>query len=129
MGLRPLGGPKSRVLYHHIWKCGGAALCDAALRSGESAPNAHALNPSERCGAAAFNPSDWIASNYSFVAWQAPLPPGVPVGDRHSQFASVVVLRNPLDQAVSHFRHAQLNYGLWPSFGAFVEYGLCVASR
>jgi len=128
-GARQLGGAKSRILYHHIWKCGGAELCSEALRNGEATPNGLAKNPSERCGASSFNPEEWLVANYSFVAWQAPLPPGPPVGSARSQFASVVVLRNPLDQAVSHFRHAQLDYGLWGSFGDFIEYGLCVGAR
>lgn len=128
-GSRPLGGAKSRILLHHIWKCGGTELCEMAIRNGEAAPGALGWSPSDRCGAAALRPVDLVKANYSFVSWQYPLPPGPPVGDAGSPFTSVVVLRNPLDQALSHFRHAQADYGLWNTFHDFLDYGLCVASR
>lgn len=40
----------------------------------------------------------------------------------------MTVIRNPLNQALSHFHHAQRVLGAWANFSAFLEFGLCVGS-
>merc|ERR1719313_991096 len=37
-GSRHLGGAKSRLVLHHVWKCGGTMLCDMAYKNGEAVP-------------------------------------------------------------------------------------------
>lgn len=132
-GTRHLGVRKSRMFFHHVWKCGGANLCDMAIRNGEAVPNPKLPNPSSRCDVLApgyETPSEGtlLKANYTFVAWQAPLTPGAFAGVRR-EFALVTILRNPLDQALSHFHHAQRDFRLYANFSAFVDFGLCVASH
>lgn len=133
-GTRHLGLHKSRIFFHHVWKCGGANLCDMAIRNGEAVPNPELPNPSSRCEVLApgyQTPSEGslLEANYTFAAWQAPLTPGAFIGAKGNQFAFVTILRNPLDQALSHFHHAQRDFRLYANFSAFMDFGLCVASH
>jgi hypothetical protein len=132
-GTRHLGVRKSRILLHHVWKCGGANLCDMAIRNGEAVPNPKLPNPSSRCDILApgyRTPSEGtlLKANYTFATWQAPLTPGAFTGVRR-EFALFTILRNPLDQALSHFHHAQADFRLFANFSAFLDFGLCVASH
>lgn len=132
-GTRPLGVRKSRILLHHVWKCGGANLCDMAIRNGEAVPNPKLPNPSSRCDVLApgyRTPSEvtLLEANYTFAAWQAPLAPGAFTGVKR-EFALVTILRNPLDQALSHFHHAQRDFKLFADFSAFLNFGMCVATH
>lgn len=129
------------IFFHHVWKCGGSNICDMALRNGEIAPNAHVANPSVRCDARDLQVLfDAPRSNHSFVSWQFPLPkvnfgwfaPGGPLAG----FKVVTMLRNPLDQALSHFLHARSIYELplkpnrtMDSFVSFVELGMCLGRQ
>lgn len=130
------------IFFHHIWKCGGTNICDMAVRNGEVAPKAYDLNPAVRCDATdeqrLFNAPQ---SNHSFVSWQQPLPkvnfgwfaPSGPLAG----FKMVTLLRNPLDQALSHFFHAQRIYELptmepnhtLDSFVSFIELGVCAGRQ
>merc|ERR1719498_91066 len=72
-GTRHLGVHKSRILLHHVWKCGGANLCDMAIRNGEAVPNPNLPNPSSRCDVLApgyRTPSEGslLEANYTFAA-------------------------------------------------------------
>lgn len=134
-GVRHLGGRKSRIFFHHVWKCGGANLCDMAIRNGEAVPNPKLPNPSSRCEVLApayQTPSEatLLEANFTFAAWQAPLIPGRGAfAGAKGEFAFVTILRNPLDQALSHFHHAQSDFRLYANFTAFLDFGLCVASH
>merc|ERR1719316_1756657 len=99
-GRRHLGGRKSRILFHHVWKCGGANFCDMAIRNGEAVPNPEIPNPSSRCDVPAVTyqlPSEGtlLEANFTFASWQAPLTSGAFVGMK-GEFAVVTILRNPL---------------------------------
>lgn len=128
-GSRRLGGVKSRILFHHVWKCAGANICDMALRNGEAVPNNDPTNPSSRCELDSLNLQDLIAGNYSFASIQSPMPANVTTKTLPAEISLVTVLRNPLDQVLSHYKHAQEDYGLWSNFSAFIEYGLCVSAE
>jgi len=128
-GSRQLGGPKSRILFHHVWICAGANLCAIAVRNGESVPNNDPTDPSSRCEVDSLDVHQLIAGNYSFASLQGPLPSNITTQTLPPEMSLVTVLRNPLNQALSHYRHAQEAYGLWSNFSAFLEYGLCVSAR
>lgn len=128
-GSRQLGGPKSRILFHHVWKCAGANLCAMAVSNGESVPNDDPSNPSSRCELDSLDLQELVAGNYSFASLQSPMPANITAQTIPAQVSLVTVLRNPLNQALSHYRHAQEDYGLWSNFSAFMEYGLCVSAE
>lgn len=128
-GSRHLGGPKSRILFHHIWKCAGANLCSMAVRNGESVPDDDPTNPSARCELDSLDAHELITGNYSFASLQAPLPSNLTAQTLPPEVSLVTVLRNPLNQALSHYRHAQEDYGLWSNFSEFLDYGLCVSAQ
>lgn len=122
------------LAYHHVWKCGGSNLCDMARRNNERVPNgADSVSPSDRCDLAPdqLSLAGFQRANESFGAWQYPLPRNLPgLGDPESELAFLTLMRNPLDQALSHYRHVRDYYGppeLFPSFEAFLDFGLCAA--
>jgi len=98
-----------------------------AVRNGESVPNNDPSDPSSRCEVDSLDLQDVIAGNYSFASLQGPMPGNVTRQTLPPEMSLVTVMRNPLNQALSHYRHAQEVYGLWSNFSAFVEYGLCVS--
>lgn len=118
---------KQHILFHHVWKCGGSNFCAMAMRNGESVPNAED-DEANRCNLGA---SPRVFSHYSsskrftFAAWQQPLPKDVPLGSM--KVAVITILRNPLDQALSHFRHTESVAGLWSGFEDFLDFGVCLA--
>lgn len=134
---QPSAVNKSRIFFHHVWKCGGANVCNMATRNGAHAPRANAYNPSIRCDAATVE--ELLATpmdKYSYVSWQKPLPwknlSHFVAGGPLSQFATVTILRNPLDQALSHFSHARNIYAsptkpirTADSLRAFLDLGMC----
>lgn len=124
--IRPVG-VKQHILFHHVWKCGGSNFCAMAMRNGESVPNADD-DEANRCnlGASPLRLSRYPTSkHFTFAAWQQPLPKQAPIGN--SQVALVTILRNPLDQALSHFRHSESVAGLWSGFEDFLDFGVCLA--
>lgn len=132
----PLGGPKSRLLLFHVWKCGGSNLCNMAVRNGERVPNGENPNPSVRCDLGyALAPGGYGASNLmrsandTFGAWQQPLPEEEnlkELGDPKGEVAFLTILRNPLDQALSHYKHVNATFPrLFRNFSAFLGYGIC----
>jgi hypothetical protein len=99
-----------------------------AVRNGESVPNNDPTNPSNRCELDSLDLQDLAMGNYSFASLQGPIPSNVTVKTVPSEVVLVTILRNPLNQALSHYRHAQEVYGLWSNFSAFLEYGVCVSA-
>lgn len=128
-GSRHLGNAKTRVFAHHVWKCGGWNLCDMALRNGELPPHPDSANRYAGCNL--WSVEQLLAANYSFSQWQFPLPMQVNIGSLPAQFATLTILRNPLNQALSHFKNVQQSLiqqnvpGVWSNFSSFVEFGLC----
>lgn len=124
--VRP-AGVKQHILFHHVWKCGGSNFCAMAMRNHESVPNSDD-DEANRCnlGASSLRLSRYPSSTrFTFAAWQQPLPVQAPI--RNAKVAVVTILRNPLDQALSHFRHTESVAGLWTGFEDFLDFGVCLA--
>lgn len=125
--LQRPAGVKQHILFHHVWKCGGSNFCAMAMRNGEIVPSADD-DEANRCnlGASPLRLSRYpMSSRFTFAAWQEPLPIQAPVGN--ARVATVTILRNPLDQALSHFRHTESVAGLWAGFEDFLDFGVCLA--
>lgn len=123
-GSRHVGGIKTRIFIHHIWKCGGMNLCDMALRNGELTPHPDFANRYAGCDL--WTVEQLYALNYSFAQWQNPLPMQLNIGGLPSEIATLTILRNPLNQALSHFNHVQMVLpGAWSNLSSFVEFGIC----
>lgn len=126
-GSRHLGSAKTRMFIHHIWKCGGMNLCDMALRNGELTPHPDFANRFAGCDL--WTVEQLLAVNYSFAQWQFPLPVQLNFASLPPEIATMTILRNPLNQALSHFNHARLVLsGLWSNLSSFVEFGSCFGS-
>jgi hypothetical protein len=98
-----------------------------AIRNGEAVPSAED-DEANRCnlGASPLRLSHYPMSNrFTFAAWQQPLPKKAPIGN--ARVATITILRNPLDQALSHFRHTESVAGLWSGFEDFLDFGVCLA--
>lgn len=104
-------------------------LCDMAYKNGEAVP-VGAGGAVQRCDMTfPLSARGFDDSNVTFAAWQYPLPEddaAMGLGQKTGELAFLTILRNPLDQALSHFKHVQRIYpGLFSEFGSFVDYGWC----
>eukprot|EP00747_Dinoflagellata_sp_TGD_P117722 gnl/TRDRNA2_/TRDRNA2_172667_c0_seq14.p1 gnl/TRDRNA2_/TRDRNA2_172667_c0~~gnl/TRDRNA2_/TRDRNA2_172667_c0_seq14.p1 ORF type:complete len:683 (-),score=91.85 gnl/TRDRNA2_/TRDRNA2_172667_c0_seq14:52-2100(-) len=135
-----------RIVQIGAWRCGGATLCGMAERNFEVLPNPGAQNQARRCAledadgrplwpGVVGSSSDSSSSLATFTLWPWPLPTdalqerssGVMETNRSRDMAFVALIRNPLEQAVSHYRHVQALFdGVFSSFTEFVAYGHCL---
>lgn len=123
-GSRHLGNAKTRIFVHHVWKCGGMNLCDMAVRNGELTPHPDFANRYAGCDL--WTVQQLLAVNYSFAQWQFPLPMQVNLVKLPAEIAALTILRNPLNQALSHFKHASsVLPALWSNLSSFIDFGLC----
>lgn len=104
-------------------------LCDMAYKNGEAVP-VGASGAVQRCDMSfPLSSKDFDKFNVTFGAWQYPLPEddaAIGLGSKNNELVFLSMLRNPLDQALSHFKHVQRIYpGLFSGFGSFVDYGWC----
>lgn len=116
-------------------------LCNMAYNNGEAIPLGtvvdHKLTHLEQPGRCDMTfplldgASGFSSAGISFGSWQGSLPDKagdvtLGLGQWNSTLAFITMLRNPLDQALSHYKHVQEDFeGLFPNFEAFVDYGIC----
>lgn len=104
-------------------------LCDMAFKNGEAVP-VGAAGAVQRCDMPfPLSAKGFDKFNVTFAAWQYPLPlddAAMGLGQKSGELAFLTILRNPLDQALSHYKHIQRIYpGVFADFESFVDYGWC----
>jgi hypothetical protein len=120
---RVAGGIKPLLVLHHVWKCGGSNFCTMAIKNGETVPSADD-QPANRCDLY-INPEVLKAfprsTHYSFAEYQHALPVDAPLGN--SKVAFLTILRDPLNQALSWFRHVEIRTSRYNSLEDFLDFG------
>lgn len=105
-------------------------LCNMAWRNGEAVPLGGPLML-DRCDlpiplrVGSFEPA-----GLSFAEWQLPLTAKdseIGLGNPNGDLSFITILRNPLDQALAHYKHVEEDFkGLFHNFTSFIEYGECL---
>lgn len=130
-----------KIMYHHIWKCGGTHFCTVAEADGFQVPkntgchrwrDAHAPlelletgdgNITWRpCGILG-NESDMLAlaeTPFNFYGHECPVNKRMLKNARGAGFKWMVILRSPLEQAVSWYRHVREWTEVEPSLSEWV---------
>lgn len=127
--LRSAGHDRLWV-HHHIWKCGGSNLCDKAIASKEKVPNPTGDNVCDRC-----NLMDLSATSLrrrgqgmlSYAELQQPMSDEFPRKLPDMDVGYSVMLRDPINQTLSHYHHALFNRFEEDllSLREWVDLGLC----
>eukprot|EP00746_Dinoflagellata_sp_MGD_P137193 gnl/MRDRNA2_/MRDRNA2_71018_c0_seq1.p1 gnl/MRDRNA2_/MRDRNA2_71018_c0~~gnl/MRDRNA2_/MRDRNA2_71018_c0_seq1.p1 ORF type:complete len:336 (-),score=58.47 gnl/MRDRNA2_/MRDRNA2_71018_c0_seq1:11-1018(-) len=87
--------------HHHIWKTGGTNLCQMAINNAEVIPN-HSANPCDQCDISSLTEENKI----TFAQIQHPISEQWLSEFSDPKLGISVMLRNPLDQTLSHYHHA-----------------------
>lgn len=126
---------KARILHHHIWKNGGTHFCEMARTEGFTTPPGDGCHRPSNLSSAdgqhwsscAVSPEEFETDlrelPYNFIGHECAVSRQIMALGREAGFVWVTILRDPVEQVVSHYRHVA-NTSIKVPLPAWVDEGL-----